>query len=142
LDRVVQMSLTPEKLVKGEPGVLGGRRGSVIFVQRFGGSVNLHTHFHAIALAGVYAGPEDTGTPRFFALSPVRDEEVARVTAAVAKRVVALLIRRRLLEDNGPAAADPLAEEEPLLAACAQASVGHRIARGLRAGKHVRRRSR
>ncbi len=83
------------------------------FVQRFGGSTNLHTHFHAIALDGVYAEPEDTGTPRLLALSPVSDEEVARVTATVAKRVVALLIRRGLLEEDGPAGLDPLAEEEP-----------------------------
>jgi hypothetical protein len=84
--------------------VAGGRSGSVTFIQRFGGSINLHTHFHTIALDGVYADPEDTGTPRFFALSPVSDEEVARVTATVAKRVVTLLIRRGLLEEDGPAA--------------------------------------
>ena len=77
-----------------------------------------------IVLDGVYADPENTGTPRFFALSPVSDEEVARVTSIVAKRVVALLIRRGLLEEDGPAGLDPLAEEEPLLAACAQARVG------------------
>jgi hypothetical protein len=128
-----------QRRAREELGVVGGLSGSVTFVQRFGGSINLHTHFHAIALDGVYADPEDTGTPRFFALSPVSDEEVARVTATVAKRVVALLIRRGLLEENGPAGLDPLAEEEPLLAACAQASVGHRIATGLRAGKHVMR---
>ncbi len=109
------------------------------FVQRFGGSINLHTHFHALVLAGVYADPDDTGTPRFFALSPPSDEEIARVTASVAKRVVRLLLRRGLLEQDGPPLADPLQEEEPLLAACAQASVRHRIATGLRAGKHVMR---
>jgi len=131
-----------QRRAREELGVVGGRCGSVTFIQRFGGSINLHTHFHTIALDGVYADPEATGTPRFFALSPVSDEEVARVTATVAKRVVALLIRRGLLEEDGPAASDPLAEEEPLLAACAQASVGHRIATGLRLGDRRRRRSR
>ena len=122
-----------------ELGVAGGRSGSVTFVQRFGGSINLHTHFHAIVLEGVYADPEGTGSPRFFALSPPSDEEIARVTTSVAKRIVRLLIRRGLLDEGGPRPADPLAEEEPLLAACAQASVQHRIATGLRAGKRVMR---
>jgi hypothetical protein len=126
-----------QRRAREELGVAGGRSGSVTFVQRFGGSINLHTHFHAIALDGVYADPENTGPLRFFALSPVSDEEVARVTATLAKRVVGLLIRRGMLEEDGPTASDPLAEEEPLLAACAQASVGHRMATGLRAGKHA-----
>ena len=128
-----------QRRAREELGVVGGRSGAVTFIQRFGGSINLHTHFHTIALDGVYADPEETGTPRFFALSPVSDEEVARVTATVAERVVALLIRRGLLDEDGPAAPDPLAEEEPLLAACAQASVGHRIATGFRVGKQVMR---
>ena len=70
--------------------------------------VNLHTHFHTIALDGVYADPEETGTPRFFALSPVSDDEVPRVTATVATRVVALLSLRGLLEDDVPAVEDPV----------------------------------
>ena len=60
------------------------------FVQCVGGSIDLHTHYHGLILDGVYADPEDTGTPRFFALSPPSDEEIARVTASVAKRVVGL----------------------------------------------------
>jgi hypothetical protein len=128
-----------QRRAQSELGIVGGRSGSVTFVQRFGGSINLHTHFHALVLDGVYADPEGTGTPRFSALSPPSDEEIARVTASVAKRVVRLLLRRGLLEQDGPPLVDPLQEEEPLLAACAQASVQHRIATGLRAGKHVMR---
>ncbi|MCP4039502.1 MAG: transposase, partial [bacterium] len=124
---------------KKELGVVGGRGGSVTFVQRFGSSINLHTHFHALVLDGVYADPEEQGSPQFFALSPPTDEEIARVTATLAKRIVRLLMRRGLLDEEGPPSADPLAEEEPLLAACAQASVRHRIATGVRAGRPVMR---
>ena len=61
------------------------------------------------------------------------------MTALVAKRIVRLLIRRGLLEEDGPPQEDPLAQEEPLLAACAKASVRHRIATGVRAGMPVMR---
>ena len=38
-----------------EHGVLGGRGGSVTFVQRFGSAANLNLHAHAIVLDGVFA---------------------------------------------------------------------------------------
>jgi hypothetical protein len=38
-----------------EHGVLGGRSGSVTFVQRFGSAANLNLHAHTIVLDGVFA---------------------------------------------------------------------------------------
>jgi hypothetical protein len=49
-------------------------------------------------------------------LAPPSDEEVARVIALVAKRIVRLLIRRGLLAEDGPPQEDSLAQEELLLA--------------------------
>src|SRR5436309_11868758 len=41
--------------------------GAVTFVQRFGSAVNLHVHFHAIVLDGIYAAGPD-GRPEFHEL--------------------------------------------------------------------------
>ncbi len=56
-----------------------------------------------------------------------------------ARGIIRLLKRRSLLSDHGDDAADPLQDEEPLLAACAAASLQHRIATGDRTGKPVMR---
>jgi hypothetical protein len=59
--------------------------------------------------------------------------------------VIRLLVRRGLLadgHDNEVDATDPLQDDEPLLAACYQASVGGRVATGERAGAWVRRQGR
>ena len=99
----------------------------------------MNVHFHSVFLDGVYADPNHTGTPEFFPLPEPDDEEVARVIAGSARGIIRLLQRRGLLSDCGDAAEDPLQEEEPLLAACASASLQYRIATGARTGKPVMR---
>jgi hypothetical protein len=59
------------------------------------------------------------------------------VVGQVARRIVRLLERRGLGPDSDPLAADPLAEEQPLLAQLYGASVAGRIATGRRAGQRV-----
>ncbi len=120
-------------------GIDHGQSGSVTQIQRWGGAVNLNVHFHSVFLDGVYADPDDTGTPEFYPLPAPDDEEIARVVAASARGILRLLERRGLLSDHGDAAEDPLQEEEPLLAACAAASLQYRIATGARTGKPVMR---
>jgi len=117
-------------------GVTRGQCGAVTFVQRFGDALNLNVHFHSLLLDGVYAaGP--TRAPRFHPLPAPNDEEVARVVGQVARRIARLLERRGLGPESDPTEADPLAEEEPLLAALYGASVAGRIATGRRAGERV-----
>jgi hypothetical protein len=99
----------------------------------------LNVHFHSIFLDGVYADPDNTGTPVSFPLPPPDDEEIARVAADTARGIIRLLERGGLLSDLGDPAEDPLQDEEPLLAACAAASLRHRIAPGARVGKPVMR---
>jgi hypothetical protein len=120
-------------------GIEHGQSGSVTQIQRWGGAVNLNVHFHSVFLDGVYADPDNTGTPEFFPLPAPDDEEIARVAAASAKGIIRLLARRGLLSDYGEAAEDPLRGEQPLLAACAAASLRYRIATGARTGKPVMR---
>lgn len=112
-------------------GLKQSQCGAVTFVQRFGSSVNLHTHFHTIALDGVYAAGPD-GRPQFHELPPPEDAEVLHVTTRIAGRVLAM-IQRRGLEDE----ADSLGENDPGLAALYAAAVRGRIATGSNAGKRV-----
>ncbi len=135
--RSVMRSL--RRRAKRHLGIDRGKGGSVTQIQRWGGAVNLNVHFHAIFLDGVYADPGNTGTPEFFPPPAPTDEEIARVAAASAQGIIRLLERRGLLSDSGDAAEDPLQDEEPLLAACAAASLRYRIATGPRRGKPVMR---
>jgi hypothetical protein len=116
--------------------VARGQCGAVTFVQRFGDALNLNVHFHSLLLDGVYE-TSPYGSPRFHPLPPPDDDEVARVVGQVATRIARLLERRGLGPDADPGDADPLTEEEPLLAELYGASVASRIAMGRRAGQPV-----
>lgn len=116
--------------------VARGQCGAVTFVQRFGDALNLNLHFHSLVLDGVYE-TSPYGRPRFHPLPPPDDDEVARVVGQVATRIARLLERRGLGPDADPSDADPLTEEEPLLAELYGAPVTSRIATGRRAGQPV-----
>ena len=59
-------------------GVLDAHCGSVSFLQRFGGAVNLNCHIHSLLPDGVFSADEQSGV-RFHALPPPSDEDVAHV---------------------------------------------------------------
>ena len=75
--------------------------GAVTFIQRFGSALNLNLQLHALVMDGVYAADDD-GLPQFQPLLAPDDEEVARVTASLAERILALLRRRSLGPDSDP----------------------------------------
>jgi len=110
-------------------GVQSGHCGAVTAIQRFGSALNLTPHFHSMILDGVYPGPAHQPGP-FLPLPPPTTEDVARVMAGTARRVMRLLEKRGL--DNGD---DPLAGDDPLLATLMAASVRSRIATGPEAGQ-------
>jgi len=117
-------------------GVPGGQCGAVTFIQRFGSALNLTPHFHSLVLDGVYAGPAHSPEP-FLPLPPPETEDVARVLAGTARRVMRLALRRRQdsgLDDNVRERGD-----DPLLATLMAASVRSRIATGPEAGQRWRR---
>ena len=60
--------------------------GSLTVVQRFGSSLNLNVHFHAIVMDGVYAEQPD-GSMLFHPLPAPRDEDIARLARAVCRKV-------------------------------------------------------
>ena len=82
-----------------------------------------------LLLDGVCVDGEDG--PQFVAAPPVSDDDAQQTVETTAQRVVRLL-------DEGHA--DPLMEQEPLLATITAASIQGQVATGERAGQRVRRR--
>src|SRR5262245_20973015 len=118
--------------------------GSVTFIQRFGGALNLNVHFHCVFLEGVYLERTEAGlTPRFVKGEPPSDADIAEVVQTISRRVIRKLRHLGYLEaGSNPAVAtgyDPLMADEPALARTLAASVTQRIACGERAGQKVRR---
>jgi hypothetical protein len=122
-----------------EQGIAGGRSGAVAMVQRFGSALNVNVHTHALVLDGVFA-EDATGTLIFHPALPPDGEALDALLATLARRIERLLNRRGVWTEHAePAAGDPWAEEAPVLAGLAAASVQGRLALGPRAGGEVRR---
>lgn len=121
-------------------GVRDGRSGAVVFVQRFGGALNLNVHFHALVLDGVFhdePGHEGRArSPRFRVARRLHDGELADVLQTIEAKIGAVLQRRQLEEASAQA---DLAARSPELAAAQAASIQGRLAFGPRRGQRVTR---
>ncbi len=107
-------------------------------VQRFGGGINLNVHTHVLVIDGVFA--RDGVGVRFCPAPPLTDLDVAEVLATIVPRVRRLLERRGMGEgDEGAGVPEGWAEDAPVLAGIAAASVQGTFALGSRAGRPVRR---
>lgn len=113
-------------------GVRDGHSGTVTFIQRFGGALNLNVHFHTVVLDGVFF-ENAHGELHFKKLPPPTDAEVTRLVATVRTRVLRLLDRRGTSLDDD-AFIDPLADEHPVLAAVYAGSVRQKRALGPKRG--------
>jgi len=118
--------------------------GSVTCIQRFGGAINLHVHFHGVFLEGVYLDRTEAGLkPRFVKGEPPSDADIAEVVQTISRRVIRTLRHLGYLEAGSAAAVatgyDPLMVDEPALARTLAASVTQRMACRERAGQKVRR---
>ena len=121
-------------------GVADGRGGAVVVIQRFGGALNLNLHVHALVLDGVFAR-NPAGALNFHPTRRLTPLDIAEVLATVEPRVQRLLDRRGLGEgDDDGSASNAWADEAPLLAGLAAASVQGIAAFGSR-GARVRRRA-
>jgi hypothetical protein len=90
--------------------------------------MNLHLHFHAVCLEGVYLDRSDQGLkPRFVKAEPPSDADIATVLQKISHRVIRTLRRLGYLEAGMevPVATgyDPLRDTEPELARTMAASV-------------------
>ena len=114
-----------------EAGIKESKGGSVTFAQRFGSALNLNPHFHSLALDGVLNAKNNV----FHEAPPVQDEDVKEIVEVTARRVIGLLRRRGVLDNEY----DILAEDEPILAGMTSASIMGLVSTGDRAGRRVRR---
>ena len=103
--------------------------GAVSFIQRFDSALRLNLHIHSLVTDGVYAADDD-GHPQFQVLPAPDDEEIARLTELLAKRIREFFCRRGLGPDSDPEESDPLARDQPWLAGLYAASVRGRTTAG------------
>jgi len=121
-------------------GVVDGRGGAVVVIQRCGGSANLNVHLHALVLDGVFARDGDGGLS-FHSVGLLTALDVDEVLATVEARVTALLERRGFGAPHAEGAeSDAWATDQPVLAGFAAAAVEGTMALGPRCGARVARR--
>lgn len=112
-----------------------GKTGSITFVQRFGGAINLNVHFHSLFIDGVYH--ESGSELKFLRIPDPTDDDIACLVQRIRNRVVRYLTKRGYTIDDF--SEDPFAFEQPVMAQLAGSSIHSRIALGERAGQKVRR---
>jgi len=108
--------------------------GAVCVPQRFNSALGLSPHLHTIAADGVWVQSEPGASPTFHALPEPSKGEIAAVAWSTCERTVKLLQKRGLWLDADPSD-DLLAQEQPLLAALATASIAGVLAMGSNAGQ-------
>jgi hypothetical protein len=115
-----------------DAGVRHGRAGGIVVIQRFGGALNLNLHFHALVLDGVFA-PVAEGALRFRALDALTTLDVEEVLATI-EPLVARRLRSRGLAADADDATREWADDAPLFAELAAASIAGRTALGVGRG--------
>jgi hypothetical protein len=113
-------------------GIRESLGGSVTFAQRFGSALNLNPHFHSLLLDSEFN--KNTGV--FHPAPSLKDEDVKEIVETTAHRVIRMLKRRGVLDENEY---DEFAEEQPVLAGMTSASIIGLVSIGERAGQRVRR---
>lgn len=83
----------------GEAGIVDPQPGAIAFVQRFGGALNLHVHYHVVCVDGVFA-KTDAGAVLFRAARPPSQLDIGMVAAEVGRRVKNMLRRQGLIVDE------------------------------------------
>ena len=120
----------------GLASVADAHPGAVTAVQRHGSAADLNVHFHSLVTDGVFIEAAGGGRPVFKALQAPSPEDVASLSWEMCQRSIDWLRQHNLWLDADPVD-DQLAQEQPLLAACATASLQGRVLFGNRAGSGI-----
>jgi hypothetical protein len=115
---------------RGHPNA---QTGSVTFVQRYGGGLNLNVHFHLLGLDGWFTR-SSTGELAFERAPTPTQNDVEHLLVAVHARVMHVLEQQGLLEQD---ARDALVSDAPALAACFEGAILQRVALGPQRGRPV-----
>lgn len=103
--------------------VAGAETGAVSFPQRFGGSLNLHVHFHTLAADGVFE--RHGGGVRFHDAPPPEKADLVRLAERVHRRAAVWLRRHGYLDErSAEERGDDAREREPMGAFAAVALAG------------------
>ncbi|WP_437539862.1 transposase [Sorangium sp. So ce726] len=98
--------------------IAGARTGSVGFPQRFGSSLNVHVHFHTLAIDGVF---EKTAMGvRFHDAPPPPKDDVSEVARRVRERALLWLRRRGYIDERAAEERSNETIEPSALDACTQ----------------------
>jgi hypothetical protein len=107
--------------------------GSVTFVQRHGGGLNLNVYYHLIGLDGWFSR-SPSGELRFTQAPAPSQGDVTAMVLAIQKRVLIQLAREGLLDEGK---ADALRDQAPALADCYSGAVTQRVGLGPKRGRPV-----
>ncbi len=119
--------------LKKQSGVVGqsaAHTGAVTFVQRFGGSLNLHVHFHAVVLDGVYFESRPGAEPIFVGVRGPTVAELSELSAKLEGRVTRWLRKKGLLLSERQSEAEPGALEQATQTALRLGQLAHVDERG------------
>ncbi|HEY6723731.1 MAG TPA: transposase [Polyangiaceae bacterium] len=91
----------------------GGKSGAVTAVQRVSSDLRLNPHFHTLALDGVY-NEDEHGKLVFHPLPCLTNGDVADILQIASSRILRLLRRSGVVEDDAVNADESLADSEPI----------------------------
>ncbi|MBI3201126.1 MAG: transposase [Myxococcales bacterium] len=103
-------------------GVRGAKGGGVSFPQRFGGSLNLNTHVHAVFPDGVFVRESASARAEFVRVSPPTPLELSALCERIHARFVRWLGSRGLLRTDEHASNDR--PESSCIDSCTEAAIG------------------
>ena len=110
------------------------RCAGVTLIQRFGDGVRLSPHFHTLFCEGAWSKPAPDWPAAFYSVAAPDDDDIAKLVATIRRKVLRKLLKIGVIETGE---FDELAEDDPLLAVCTQASLLNRVAVGERRGRLV-----
>ncbi len=111
--------------------------GAVNFVQRFGSSLALNVHFHALFLDGAHVVRGPASRPRFHPAPPLTPDELHRVQRDIVRRIERVLRRRGILQDDPASDAGAPEDSDSLLPFVQAASLQSKVALGLDSGRPI-----